>query len=184
MALTLSVRRPTGSPGLEQALGWEVLHTPVGEVVQHGGGTGGYHTFVAFNPKTRVGVVMLTNAETVAGGDDIALHILTGSPVITLPPPPPAPVHHPITLGEKALDGLVGRYQLAPNVTIAFSRVGQHLFSHINDGPAYEAFPESPTSVFWKVVEAEADFTLGPDGRASGLVLHQNGRDLPGSRAP
>ena len=185
MAQTLAIRRPTTTPALEQALGWEVLHLPRGDVVQHGGGTGGFHTFVAFNPRTRVGVVVLTNAETVAGGDDIALHILTGGPVLRLPPPaPPPPEHHAIELDEKALDALAGRYQLAPQVIVTVTRDGAHLFAQLTGQGAFEVFPESPTEVFWKVVDAQATFTLGPDGRATSLTLHQNGRDLPAPRLP
>jgi serine-type D-Ala-D-Ala carboxypeptidase/endopeptidase len=185
MAVTLSTRRPTVSPAMEAALGWEMLKLPTGEIIEHGGGTGGYHTYVAFNPKTRVGVVVLTNAETINGGDDLALHILTGAPVLHLqPPPPPPPEHHAITLDAKALDALVGVYQLAPGATVTVTRDGPHLMAKVTGQDAYEVFPESPTRVFWKIVDAEADFTLGPDGRATSLTLHQGGRDLPAPRVP
>ena len=185
MADTLAVRRPTGTPEMEQALGWEVLHLPNADIVQHNGGTGGYHTLVAFNPKTKVGVVVLTNAETDAGADDIGLHILTGAPVLNLPPPaPPPPERHAVTLDAKALDALTGTYVLAPQANIVVTRDGDHLMAQLTGQGAFEVFPESPTEVFWKVVDAQATFILGKDGRATSLVLHQNGRDLPGPRAP
>jgi D-alanyl-D-alanine-carboxypeptidase/D-alanyl-D-alanine-endopeptidase len=38
--------------------------------------------------------------------------------------------------------------------------------------------------VFWKVVDAQATFTLGQDGRARSVTLHQGGRDLPAPRTP
>ena len=185
MALTLQVRRPTGAGPLEQALGWEVLHLPTGDIVQHGGGTGGYHTIVAFSPKRRVGVVILTNAETPAGADDIALHVLAGAPVIHLPPPPPPPAErHAVTLEAKQLDALVGTYQLAPQVSVTVAREGELLYAQLTGQGRLEVFPESPTTVFWKVVDAQATFTLGPDGRATALTLHQNGRNLPAPRIP
>jgi hypothetical protein len=185
MALTLQVRRPTGAGPLEQALGWEVLHLPTGDIVQHGGGTGGYHTFVAFSPKRRVGVVILTNAETPAGADDIALHILAGAPVIHLPPPPPPPPERRgVTLDAKQLDALAGTYQLAPQATVIITREGERLYAQLTGQGRFEVFPESPTQVFWKVVDAQAAFTLDPDGRAMALTLRQNGRDLPAPRVP
>ena len=185
MAETVATRRPSTAPAMDQALGWEILHLRHGDIVQHGGGTGGYHTFVAFNPKTKVGVVVLTNAETIAGADDIALHILVGAPVINLPPPPPPPPeHHAVTLDPKALDALVGRYQLAPEVFLIVTRDGPHLMAQITGQGAFEVFPESPTSVFWKIVDAQASFTLGSDGRATALTLHQSSRDLPAPRVP
>jgi serine-type D-Ala-D-Ala carboxypeptidase/endopeptidase len=182
MAATLANTRPTSSPALTQALGWEIVHLPRGDIVQHGGGTGGYHTFIAFDPKAKVGVVMLTNAETVAGGDDIALHILTGSPVAALPPPPPE--RHAISLDAKTLDALVGRYALAPQATITVIRDGDHLLAQLTGQSAFEIFPESPTEFFWKVVDAQATFVLGKDGRAETMTLHQNGRDTPAPRVP
>jgi CubicO group peptidase (beta-lactamase class C family) len=185
MDLLLSVRRPTPTPGLSQALGWEVLPTPVGEIVQHGGGTGGFHTLIAFNRRTRVGVVVLTNAATVMGADDIGMHILIGSPVASLPPPAPLPPErHAIALPPEALQALVGRYQLAPQVFVAVTRDGDHLFAQLTNEAALEIFPESPTGFFLKRVDAQVSFLIGPDGRATSLVLHQNGRDLPAPRVP
>ena len=185
LAAVLAVRRATGAPAVAQALGWEVLPLPQGEIVEHGGGTGGYHTFLAFNAKTRTGVVILTNAETIMGGDDIALHILTGSPVASLPPPPPPPPErHAIILSPAAMDALVGRYQLSPAVTVTVTRDGARLLAQLTGQAAFEIFPETPTTFFWKVVDAQATFQLGPGGQATSLTLRQNGRDLPAPRVP
>ena len=180
LAFLLSVRRPESGPNVTQALGWDIVSTPRGEIVEHGGGTGGYHTLIAFDPLTRVGVVVLTNAETIVGADDIGMHILTGSPVATLAPP----AHRAIALAPEVLDRLVGRYQMAPQFFVTVTRDGDHLFAQLTGQAAYEIFAERPTDFFWKIVDAQLSFTLGPDGRATGLVLHQNGRDSPGARTP
>jgi hypothetical protein len=185
MAFLLSVQRPTGTANLGQALGWEVLPTPAGEIIQHGGGTGGFHTLIAFNGKTRVGVVVLTNAETVMGADDIGMHILTGSPVAALPPPPPPPPeHHAITLSADTLERFVGRYQMAPAFFVTVTRDGDRLMAQLTNQSAYDIFPERPTGFFWKIVDAQVTFQVGPGGGATGLVLHQNGRDSLGTRIP
>jgi D-alanyl-D-alanine-carboxypeptidase/D-alanyl-D-alanine-endopeptidase len=75
MRSMLKVRRPTGSPGLEVALGWHIF-TGEREIVWHNGGTGGYRSFIGFDSKARTGVVVLSNAETPAGVDDIGHHLL------------------------------------------------------------------------------------------------------------
>ena len=49
--------------------------------------------------------------------------------------------------------------------------------------PKFELFGESPTNYFLKVVDAQITFETDAQGKATGLVLHQNGRDLPGKRA-
>lgn len=43
------------------ATGWMVHSTPQGRVIEHGGGTAGYTSHVAFDPDRRFGVVVLTN---------------------------------------------------------------------------------------------------------------------------
>jgi CubicO group peptidase (beta-lactamase class C family) len=45
MSSMLLVRRPTGTPRLETALGWLVSHSPDGLLVWHNGGTGGYRSY-------------------------------------------------------------------------------------------------------------------------------------------
>ena len=71
MAAMLAVHRPTGTPGLEIGLGWHILTHDGHEIVWHNGGTRGFRSFIGFERKTGAGVVVLSNAETSAGIDDI-----------------------------------------------------------------------------------------------------------------
>lgn len=186
MDATLAVKRIPNLPDTEQALGWDVRHSPYGDIVWHNGGTGGFRTFIAFNPKEKVGVVVLTNVANETGGDDIGFHILAGAQLAVLTPPGPVPGEGRtvVALGPDKLDLLVGRYQMGPGVFATVTRTDGRLFAQLTGQSAYELFPESPTDFFFKVVDAQVKFTLGPDGRATGFVLHQNGRDLPGKRTP
>lgn len=83
-------------------------------------------------------------------------------------------------------DALVGVYELAPGFDLTISRDGVRLLAQVTGQPALELFPESPTRFFLKEVDAQIDFVraAGDDGPASGLVLHQGGRDIPGKRKP
>lgn len=83
MAAMLQVRRPTTIPGMEIALGWLVARNGI---VWHNGGTYGFRSFVGFLPKSRVGVVVLANTFTIAGVDDIGMHLLDGSIPLSGPP--------------------------------------------------------------------------------------------------
>lgn len=175
----LTVRRPIRGP-VDAAMGWMVRKADGGDIVWHNGGTGGYRTFMGFDPVRRVGVTVLTNAATTRGGDDIGFHLLTGAPLA--PAPPAAPVRTAIAVPEAQLQGLVGRYQMAPGVEIAITRDGAHLFAQVTGQGRAEVFAESPTKFFWKIVDAQLTFQVGADGAATGLILHQFGRDLPGGR--
>jgi D-alanyl-D-alanine-carboxypeptidase/D-alanyl-D-alanine-endopeptidase len=79
MANMRKVCKPTGRPGVEIALGWHILKSVGKEVVWHNGGTGGFRSFVGFDPQARVGVVALSNAFTTIGVDDIGRHLLDPS---------------------------------------------------------------------------------------------------------
>jgi hypothetical protein len=86
------------------------------------------------------------------------------------------------TLPPAALDGLTGRYALAPGAVLTITREGQRMFGQLTGQPRIEIFAESPTAFFARVVDAQLTFTVGADGRASALTLHQNGRDMPAPR--
>jgi CubicO group peptidase (beta-lactamase class C family) len=180
MDAQLAVRRPTTIPNTQVALGWHIATSPQGEVVWHNGGTGGFRTFMAYSPDRKVGVVVLTNAATPAGGDDIGFHVLTGRPLAKLP----AQIERTaIALPAAQLAGLVGRYQFAPQAFLTVTLEGDQLSAALTgQGPA-KIFPESADEFFYRVVNAQLSFRRGPDGRATGLVLHQNGRDSSALRA-
>lgn len=76
MAAMVKVRRPTGLDGVQVALGWHVFTGNGKEIVWHNGGTGGYRSWMGYDAKARVGVALLSNAETVLGVDDIGHHLL------------------------------------------------------------------------------------------------------------
>ena len=171
-----------GAPELDIALGWIVRKDAGGTVIWHNGGTGGYRTFAGFNPATRTGVVVLSNTNPDAGaaaGDDIGFHILTGS---KLSEPPQA--HHEIVLDQAAKEALTGRYQLRPDSILAVTLEDGKLFGQATGQEKFPLIAESPNRLYLKAADAEITFTLGPGGRASSLVVHQNGRDVPAPRMP
>jgi CubicO group peptidase (beta-lactamase class C family) len=123
MASMLSVRRPpTGTPGPAQVgLGWLIVKlSDRDEIVLHTGGTGGYRSFIGYEAKTGVGIVVLSNTATDAGIDDIGMHLLDSyAPLL------PAPKEHKwISVDPKIFGGYVGRYQLAQNFILTVTREG------------------------------------------------------------
>ncbi len=84
MKAMLEVKRPVGKSGFEMSLGWNIL----GGIVWHDGGTGGFRSFIGYDPKARVGVVALSNAFTLRGVDEIAMHLLNPKAPLSAPDPP------------------------------------------------------------------------------------------------
>jgi CubicO group peptidase (beta-lactamase class C family) len=178
MTSMLTQRRKTQMPGTEIAFGWHITTNADGsEIVWHNGGTGGYRSYIGFDPQKRTGVVVLANMLTSEGVDDIGRHLLNPSNPLLEPPK----TAKEITVEPSILDRYVGIYDLAPNFALTITRDGNRLFSQATGQPRTELFAESETKFFLKVVNAQITFQTGADGRATGLILHQNG-DHPAKR--
>jgi CubicO group peptidase (beta-lactamase class C family) len=177
MSDMLSTRRPTGTPGLEIGLGWHVS-TPTGhEIVWHNGGTAGFRSFVGFDRARQVGVVVLSNSSVAEGGDDIGFYLLQGGGPL-YDRAPLAEVH----VSSNLLDAYVGRYTLTPKSTIDVSREGERLYVRLTGQQSFEVFASSSREFFLKAVDAQITFQVDDQGRATALVLHQNGRDQRATR--
>ena len=178
MASMLATRRPTSVPGLDIALGWHISTRNEHEIIWHNGGTGGYRTWIGFDPKSRTGIVVLSNTSTAAGVDDIGAHLL--DPAIPLIQPPKQ--RHEVKIDPAVLDRYAGRYELAPTFVITVTRDGDHVFAQATGQPNFEIFAEDDRNFFYKVVDAQITFVVDATGRATSLVLHQNGANVPGKR--
>ena len=179
MSRTLSGRRPAGSPNMDIGLGWHILKGEGKEMIWHNGGTGGYRSFIGYDPKTRIGVVVLSNTSTVLGVDDIGRHLVDRAlPLV----PPNSPLLQPpkertqITMDPKKFDTYVGRYQFTPQVALTISRENERFYGQLTGQPAYEVFAESERNFFFKIVDAQLTFEVDNTGRATSVLLHQLGR--------
>jgi serine-type D-Ala-D-Ala carboxypeptidase/endopeptidase len=178
MAAMLATRRPTDVSGLEIALGWHILTKDGREIIWHNGRTGGFRTFIAFDPKSRTGVVALSNTSTTTGVDDIGRHLLDANFRLAQPPKE----HKQVVVDPKLFDKYVGRYELAPTFVVTVTREGDRLFGQATGQSKFEMFPESEKDYFLKIVDAQITFEIDSDGRVTGLILHQNGANKFGKR--
>jgi CubicO group peptidase (beta-lactamase class C family) len=87
-----------------------------------------------------------------------------------------------VKLDPAVYDSLVGVYELAPGFEFTVTREGDQLFGQATGQGRAELFPLSETEFFVKVIDAQFTFELGPDGKATGFVLHQNGRNIPAKK--
>ena len=167
---THAARHATNDPSLKVGLAWHILSRPVGNLVWHNGGTGGYRTFAGFDQGRRIGVVVLSNVN--SSVDDIGFHLLDATIPLRRPPTPRTEV----AVDSLVLARYVGEYELAPAFRITVTREGAHLFAQATAQPRFPIFAESDSTFFLKVVDAQLTF------RPDTLVLHQNGQHIPGRR--
>jgi len=165
-------RHATNDPNLKIGLAWHILLRPAGKIVWHNGGTGGYRSFIGFDPARHIGVAVLCSNGN-ENVDDIGFHLLDE----TFPLRPPPQKHTEVAVDSLVLQRYVGDYELAPTFHIVITREGAHLFAQATAQPRFPIFAESDSTFFLKVVDAQ--LTLRPDG----LVLHQNGQNIPGRKA-
>jgi CubicO group peptidase (beta-lactamase class C family) len=99
--------------GHTMGMNWEMLSTATiangGTIVMHGGGTGGYSSFVAFDRAAKRAVVLLSDTAlgSFGGLGQLALHLLDSSRLAGAP-------RIAATADAKLIDALVGRYRLLP----------------------------------------------------------------------
>jgi CubicO group peptidase (beta-lactamase class C family) len=168
-------RLRAGGPNVQIGLAWHMLDNFGAVIHMHNGGTGGYRSFIGYDPAIQVGVVLLANASNDV--DDLALHLLN----------PRYPIkqfekHTEVHVDAARLTLLDGDYSLAPTFVLSVTHQGERLYVQATGQPKLQAFAESDTGFFFKAVEARVTFTRDASGRGTGIVLHQNGRSTPGKR--
>jgi hypothetical protein len=80
------------------------------------------------------------------------------------------------------LERYTGSYQLTPNAVLTLTREGDKLFAQLSGQPKAEIFARSEREFFYKIVDAQISFDSDAQGNTTGLVLHQNGANIPAPR--
>lgn len=155
------------------ALGWHIRATESRRLVWHNGGTGGYRSFIGFDPVAQRGVVVLTN--TTDGADDIGFHLL--DPAIPLETPRPT-----VAVEAETLASYVGTYQIAPAFAIVITEENGRLYGQATNQPIFALYPSNSTRFFLKAANAEVEFTIDEAGAVTGLTLFQGGQEIPGEK--
>jgi serine-type D-Ala-D-Ala carboxypeptidase/endopeptidase len=175
MAMTLGERHPTERQRVEVALGWFLSTSHRDEIAWKDGGTGGYATFIGFSTKSRRAGILLSNTADYGSNLKLGVHLI--NPAYAL-----ARLH--MAVDPAILAAYVGRYELDPDFVLTVRADGNRLFVQATGQREFEAFAESETDFFYRVVDAQITFDRAEGGVAPSLTLHQNGRDRPGRRVP
>ena len=144
----------------------------------HNGGTGGYRSFVGFEAKTGVGVVVLSNTFTAAGIDDIGMHLLDSHA-------PCCRAERPQRDHRRSEDFRRLRGSIPTGAEFhsdGYARGRSSSLPEATGQSKVQIFREGEQQFFYKVVDAQITFETDSSGLASGLILHQNGADMPAKR--
>ena len=89
-----------------------------------------------------------------------------------------------VAVVPEVLERYVGRYAITPAFVLTVTRENDHLFLQATGQPRFPLFADGERHFFLKVVDAQITFEVDVAGRATKLVLHQNGMDQPATRIP
>jgi hypothetical protein len=176
----LGTRRPMD--GSEQALGWVVIGKADDHLIVHDGGTWGFASSVAWDPKRRVGVVVLSNQ--VAGVSDIARHLLR--PNVPLERPT-ATKRTEIAVDSAVLDAYAGRYEAQGEGVFIIVREDGFLTIQVPADwglPKLRLRPESPRDFFVAELPLRVTFQTDGEGRVNGFLVYppRGQRAIPANR--
>ncbi|TFG76867.1 MAG: serine hydrolase, partial [Chrysiogenales bacterium] len=178
MALARQDLKDTTIPDMRIGLAWHLRKSQDTVIVWHNGGTAGYHSFVGFDVKKGMGIVVLSNSANDI--DNIGLHFLDDQ--IPLAKIEPRKERKAIAVQPALLDTYVGEYQLAPNFVIAITKEGNLLFGQATGQPRFSLHPEAETEFFLNEVDAQVSFVKDATGKVTHLILHQGGQNVKGDK--
>lgn len=178
-------QQPRAKAGTMQiGLNWFTQKDPSGvEIIWHNGGTGGYGSYIGFDQKRGVGVVLLSNSS--GGAQDIAIHLL--DPAMPLTPKPVAPKDRvAITLPPEALAKYAGVYAMDTSAEFKLTVTAENgaLFVQATGQGKAPVYAEAEGEFFYRIVDAQLSFKPSADGKPAYVVLHQNGADQRATRLP
>jgi beta-lactamase regulating signal transducer with metallopeptidase domain len=84
-----------------------------------------------------------------------------------------------VYVDPKVFDSYLGYYQLDPLKVFTITRLGDRLHVKLTGQDYLPIFPESPQKFFYRRIKtpAQISFAIDPQGRATGLTLHQSGME-------
>jgi CubicO group peptidase (beta-lactamase class C family) len=164
--------RADGDQGTRTGLAWVVQEMPDGgTIIWHNGATGGYRSFLGFDRKADIGVVLLANHDTPL--EPLAFALLAGKAYRAPKVAPPA----------SHLVNYLGKYVPASKLVMTVTAEGTQLFLQ-PVGQTRLPLTKAGTDTFTVfATNASITFVRGKDGSVDGLTLHQKGRaDIPYTR--
>jgi CubicO group peptidase (beta-lactamase class C family) len=173
-----SVRKMTTPFKNDYALGLAVTAVDGRRRISHGGGIEGFNTSLAYYPESKVVVLALANLNGPAA-DQITAQLgksVHGDTVVL------TSERKEITLPPQVLQRYAGSYALRPGVDMVVTVEDGRLMTQLGPQPKVPIFPESATSFFARVVDAQIEFRMDAAGQVTALVLRQGQANLEAPR--
>ena len=156
-------------------LGWVLPNSGKG-IHWHNGETGGYHSYLGWDPQRKIGVVVLANAAVYI--EDIGLQLIRRLPLT------------PVSIDPQVLASYAGRYQLpgisqeVKEVVVTIRVDGTRIFIQAPNKPEYELLARSENQFYPRAFDAEITFYKNASGEVDRLVLVESGETFEAKKVP
>jgi serine-type D-Ala-D-Ala carboxypeptidase/endopeptidase len=150
-------------------LGWVLPNSGKG-IHWHSGETGGYHSYLAWDPERKIGVVVLANAAVEI--DDVGLQLIRRLPLT------------PVSIDPQVLAAYAGKYQFPDGVIMTIRVDGTRIFIQAPNRPEYELYALSETQFYIRAFDAEITFYKNDSGEADRLVLVESSETFEAKKIP
>lgn len=156
------------------------------KLIEHSGGIAGYRAVLARYPEQDLSVAVLANTadiNAVSLGRKVADIYLGGAPSPSPDATVTAPAPKEVVIDPAYFQALRGYYALTPQVGIDITVDDGALMLRVSGQQKVRLYPSAKREFFMKVVNASISFNAPDnDGVVAGIVLHQDGQDLPATR--
>jgi serine-type D-Ala-D-Ala carboxypeptidase/endopeptidase len=157
---------------------WHYLRQNGDTVIWHPGETGGYHSFIGFNPITKMGAVLLSNSRTAI--EDISFHFLMKDFPLEETPAYLAK-HTEVLLDSATLSRYVGTYEFAPGERIVIELQRGKLFGSYQFR-RMQLHADAMGAFFLLESDTTITFETGPDGKVTALVQREDNNETKAMR--
>ena len=173
------------------AMHWLIASLNGRSFLAHEGGTGGFSSFVAFDPKRTFGVVILSDTALHAAGGlgSLGLHLLDDRVPLGKPLKPeaaidagPAPMLSADALSADDLKAYVGEYPLMPGFALTVRAEGATLTAQATGQGAFPLSAKAKDVFAFAEAGIVVRFRRDAAGKVVALTLEQGGQILQGTR--
>jgi len=163
-------RNDAGSESMQIGLGWHIRDH---KYVWHNGGTGGFRSFIGFDPEKKRAIVVLTNSTN--GADDLGFNWLDKAYELKS-------MKKTFTLDLSQVKEYEGVYEITPTFKVVVTSKGTELFVQATNQPKVTLYAEETDKFFLKVAEVKIEFARNTDGKIEKIKIYQNGIEQVGKK--
>lgn len=177
----VSIETPSKAP---TAMQWMRATLNSREFLAHEGGTGGFSSFVAFDPEKKFGVVILSDTALhgMGGLGSLGLHLLDPRVPLGKPALPEVDTGPVPTLSADDLKAYAGEYALMPNFALTVRADGMVLTAQATGQGAFPLTPKAKDVFAFADAGIVIRFRRDAAANVTALALEQGGNTLEGKR--